>query len=91
MGDLQITFDTPIGREVMLAEDSRPLSGAEMPGNQSLQNEQYQESLQQAAEKIRTDKIEHLLLTDPLEYEKMLLNGELDKDDGDTDEPGDGG
>jgi hypothetical protein len=78
--DLEVTFgklanvDAPLAPEASLpeAEISEPKL-----------RELHEESLNKDVERVREEQLEDLILTNPLEYERLYAAGELGEEDGD--------
>lgn len=86
--DLEITFSQP----VKVSEDKKPTPEVSVPVPEMTDAEikiKNREALEHDEVSLKEDRIANLLITDPLKYEQMLLDGELEDDDGPGDDIGD--
>jgi hypothetical protein len=70
-GDLEIEFGNPETR-------TTPIRGRKTKSHPVKEAEIEKDALEQAAQNIREDENDHLLLENPMEYERRLIQGELD-------------
>lgn len=83
--DLKVSFGKPTEPEVVLPGDPANNSAAmvEAPTEQQLQT-QGQNAFAKSELELREEQLAELAITNPLEFEKLLNQGELE-DDTDTD------
>jgi hypothetical protein len=86
-GDLHVRFDTPVEQVMRLYGDQiREAAANSTPSNRpdtaisAIQDHLAQESLERDEFDVKEDRLAQMIIENPLEAERLLIEGKLDED-----------
>ena len=77
-GELHVIFDLNQAEKTAQAAIPTALIG---PEQKAKAQEQAKAVFEEIALKTKEDRLEHMLIEDPLQYEKLIMSGELEEQD----------